>query len=240
VSEGLDSFDLEYKWINQKGGIKDFPPWVSLHLIRIAIRSLVDAHPNLSGRVGAVKENCLVCRRSALTKKWTCSHGSLCFVVVSLTHSFWLRRLFLLRKDPVAWCYVALFVVGGGSLLLLCRCSFSTNHIHSPPSCHRFLVSHNPSFIWMVLNQSHGVYLTPTVFWCQLIGGWLMSWPFFQIPPFRAVISLLLVDSNVCLTGIRRSRPIRVAHAWITTVFSGKEVRLPLAWISTFGGVCSC
>jgi hypothetical protein len=87
------------------------------------------------------------------------------------------------------------------------------------------LVSHNPSFIWMVLNWSHGGYLTPTS-WLGLDGylmptDWWMTHEltiFFQFAPFRAIVSVLLIDLSVCLTGIRRSRPIWVAHAWITTL----------------------
>jgi hypothetical protein len=87
----------------------------------------------------------------------------------------------------------------------------------------------HPSFEWFSIGpmgstslQRHDSDLM--VFWCQLIGGWLMSWPFFQFPPFGAVVLVLLVDSSVCPTGIRRSRPIWVARAWITTLFSGKVV----------------
>jgi hypothetical protein len=63
------------------------------------------------------------------------------------------------------------------------------------------------------------------IYWCQLIGGWIISWPIFHIEPFRVVVSVPLVDSSVCPTRIRHSRPIQVARAWITTLFSGKEVR---------------
>jgi hypothetical protein len=136
----------------------------------------------------------------------------------------------------------SLFVEEGPCCLVL-RCSFMSWVVVfyfffvvalSPPItivCRHLVIGSwsvitHPSCEWFSISPMAGGYLTPTSwlgldgFCCQLIGGWLMSWPFFHIEPFRAVVLVLLIDSSVCPTGIRRSCPIRVARAWITTLFT--------------------
>jgi hypothetical protein len=118
----------------------------------------------------------------------------------------------------VALCFFSVVALFPPITIICCRLVIGSWSVITHPSSEWFSISP------MVCTSLQRHDLDLMVFWRQLIGGWLMSWPFFQIPPFRAVVSVLLVDSSVCPIGIRRFRPIRVARAWITTFFSGKEV----------------